>query len=164
MWMGIRKIAGLAMLLGLSALVLTACGSGDDTTTTTARPVVSPATADHLAKLSDRIASDLDAGDTCHAAHAADDLHAAVEDSDLPANSGPASTRSPATWSTRSTVRRLHRRPSPRRNRRSRSPTSRTMATSTVKVTITGTGRTAGTPTTAGTRATAGSCLPARRS
>ena len=89
MRMGIRKIAGLAMLLGLSALVLTACGSGDDTTTTTARPVVSPATADHLAKLSDRIASDLDAGDTCHAAHAADDLHAAVEDSDLPANVRP---------------------------------------------------------------------------
>ena len=89
MWMGIRKVAGLAMLLGLSALVLTACGSGDDTTTTTARPVVSPATADHLAKLSDRIASDLDAGDTCHAAHAADDLHAAVEDSDLPANLRP---------------------------------------------------------------------------
>jgi hypothetical protein len=89
MWMGIRNVAGLAMLLGLSALVLTACGSDDDTTTTTARPVVSPATADHLAKLSDRIASDLDAGDTCHAAHAADDLHAAVEDSDLPANLRP---------------------------------------------------------------------------
>ena len=90
MWMGIRKVAGMAMLVGLSALVLTACGSGDDTTTTTTvRPVVSPATADHLAKLSDRIASDLDAGDTCHAAHAADDLHAAVEDSDLPANLRP---------------------------------------------------------------------------
>ena len=89
MWMGIRKVAGLAMLLGLSALGLTACGSGDDTTTTTARPVVSPATTDHLAKLSERVASDLDAGDTCHAAHAADDLHAAVEDSDLPANLRP---------------------------------------------------------------------------
>jgi len=89
-WMGIRKVAGLALLFGLSALVLTACGSGDETTTTTtARPVVSPETADQLAKLSDRIASDLDAGDTCHAAHAADDLHAAVEDSDLPANLRP---------------------------------------------------------------------------
>ena len=90
MWTGIRKVAGLALLFGLSALVLTACGSGDETTTTTtARPVVSPETADQLAKLSDRIASDLDAGDTCHAAHAADDLHAAVEDSDLPANLRP---------------------------------------------------------------------------
>jgi hypothetical protein len=90
MWMGIRKVAGLAMLLGLSALVLTACGSGDETTTTTTtRPVVSPETADQLAKLSDRIASDLDAGNTCHAAHAADDLHAAVEDSDLPASLRP---------------------------------------------------------------------------
>ena len=33
--------------------------------------------------------SDLDAGDTCNAAHAADDLKAAVEDSDLPANLRP---------------------------------------------------------------------------
>jgi hypothetical protein len=89
MWMGIRQVAGLAMLLGAVALVLAGCGSADDTTTTTARPVVSPATADHLAKLSDRIASDLDAGDTCHAAHAADDLSAAVDESDLPANLRP---------------------------------------------------------------------------
>jgi hypothetical protein len=32
---------------------------------------------------------DLDAGDTCHAAHAADDLRAAVQESDLPANLRP---------------------------------------------------------------------------
>ena len=77
------------MLLGVMAVVLASCGSGDETTTTTARPAVARATADHLVKLSDRIASDLDAGDTCNAAHAADDLQAAVEDSDLPANLRP---------------------------------------------------------------------------
>jgi hypothetical protein len=49
-------------------------------------PPVSAETAGHLAKLSDRVASDLDAGDTCHAAHAADELRAAVQESDLPAS------------------------------------------------------------------------------
>ncbi|HSD24046.1 MAG TPA: hypothetical protein VLB79_06925 [Solirubrobacterales bacterium] len=87
--MGLRKAAGLWLLLALMACGLAACGSGDETTTTTARPAVSRTTADHLAKLSNRIASDLDAGDLCHAAHAADDLSTAVEDSDLPANLRP---------------------------------------------------------------------------
>ena len=77
------------MLLGVMAVVLANCGSGDETTTTTARPAVARAMADPLDKLSDRIASDLDAGDTCNAAHAADDLQAAVADSDLPANLRP---------------------------------------------------------------------------
>lgn len=86
---GIRKAAGLSLLLALAVIGLSACGSGDDTTTTTFRPAVSRETADHLAELSNRIASDLDAGDLCHAAHAADDLSAAVEDSDLPANLRP---------------------------------------------------------------------------
>lgn len=84
----IRRAAGFSMLLAL-AVALTACGSSSDTTTTTARPPVSRETADHLAKLSSRIADDLDAGDTCSAAHAADDLKAAVEDSDLPGNIRP---------------------------------------------------------------------------
>ena len=52
-------------------------------------PAVSAATAGRLGKLSDRIASDLDAGDICHAAHAADDLRSAVEASDLPATLRP---------------------------------------------------------------------------
>jgi hypothetical protein len=73
------------MLLALATLCLAACGSGSDTTTAPDRPAVSAATADRLAKLSDRIASDLEAGNTCHAAHAADDLRSAVEESDLPA-------------------------------------------------------------------------------
>jgi hypothetical protein len=86
---GIAKIAGLTMLFGVMAVVLASCGSADETTTTTARPAVTRATADRLVKLSDRIASDLDAGDTCNAAHAADGLQAAVADSDLPANLRP---------------------------------------------------------------------------
>jgi hypothetical protein len=85
----VRSAVGLSMLLALAAVALTACGSSSDTTTTTARPPVSRETADHLAKLSSRIADDLDAGDTCSAAHAADDLKAAVEDSDLPGNIRP---------------------------------------------------------------------------
>jgi hypothetical protein len=85
----ILEAAGLSILLALAAVALTACGSSSDTTTTTARPPVSRETADHLAKLSSRIADDLDAGDTCSAAHAADDLKAAVEDSDLPGSIRP---------------------------------------------------------------------------
>jgi hypothetical protein len=82
------KAAGLILLV-LVPVGLGACGSGSDTTTTPVRPAVSAATADRLAKLSDRIASDLDAGDICHAAHAADDLRSAVEASDLPATLRP---------------------------------------------------------------------------
>ena len=76
---------GLAILLALAALGLGACGSGGSDSTVAQRPAVSAATADRLAKLSDRIATELDAGDTCHAAHTADDLRTAVEASDLPA-------------------------------------------------------------------------------
>jgi hypothetical protein len=90
MSMGTRKAAGLAISLALVAMGVTACGSsGDDTTTTTARPLVSRATADHLAKLSNTVAANLDAGETCSAAIAADELKAAVEDSDLPASLRP---------------------------------------------------------------------------
>ena len=82
--------AAAALPACLAALSLVACGSaGEDPTTTAARPAVSPATADRLAKLSDRIATDLDAGDLCHAAHAADDLDTAVQESDLPASLRP---------------------------------------------------------------------------
>ena len=89
--MGSLRVAIPALFVCLGAVALAACGSGgeDSTTTATARPAVSPATADRLAKLSDRIATDLDGGDLCHAAHAADDLHTAVQESDLPANLRP---------------------------------------------------------------------------
>ena len=96
---GNLKAAGLVIVLALAALGLVACGSGGDGTTTADRPAVSVATANRLALLSDRIASELDAGDICHAAHAADDLRSAVEQSDLPASVRPG--RPPATRSTR---------------------------------------------------------------
>jgi hypothetical protein len=67
-------------------LAIGACGSSGDTPTVAQPPPIAPATAGHLAQLSDRVATDLDAGDTCHAAHAADDLRTAVEDADLPAS------------------------------------------------------------------------------
>jgi hypothetical protein len=86
----IRKAAGLATLLALAPIALAACGSsGDDTTTTATRPAVSAATADRLAKLSDRIASNLDDGLTCDAAYAADQLKDAVNHAELTATLRP---------------------------------------------------------------------------
>jgi hypothetical protein len=84
MFLGTRKAVAPLALVALIAGGLSACGSGTDTTTTPpAPPPVSASTADHLAKLSDRIATDLDAGETCSAAMAADDLKAAVAEADL---------------------------------------------------------------------------------
>jgi hypothetical protein len=86
-----RSLVATALLL-LAVLGLSACGSGADTTTTApavTQPAVSRETADHLAKLSDRVASDLDAGQTCSAAYAADDLKSAIEESDLPSDIRP---------------------------------------------------------------------------
>jgi hypothetical protein len=83
MWMGNLKVCGATVTVVLAVLALSACGSGN-AGPDPVQPALAPATADELAKLSDRIASDLDAGDTCHAAHAADDLKAAVEQADLP--------------------------------------------------------------------------------
>jgi hypothetical protein len=82
---GKLRAAGLTVLLALVALALGACGSGGEGSTVVQPPPIAPETAGHLAKLSDRVASDLESGDTCHAAHAADDLRAAVEDADMPA-------------------------------------------------------------------------------
>jgi hypothetical protein len=90
MWTGTRKAVGLAIALGLAALAIVGCGSSaDETTTTPPQPALSAETADHLAKLSNRIADDLDAGDTCSAAYAADNLKSAVEDADLSASLRP---------------------------------------------------------------------------
>jgi hypothetical protein len=76
----------LSAVLGLG---LAACGSSGDPTTTVKPPPVSASTADHPAKLSNEIASDLDAGLTCDAAHAADDLQAAVDEAELDASLRP---------------------------------------------------------------------------
>jgi hypothetical protein len=88
---GNRKAVSLATTLALIAVGGTACGSADDDTTTTPppRPLVSRETADHLAKLSNTVAANLEDGDTCSAAIAADELKAAVEDSDLPVSLRP---------------------------------------------------------------------------
>jgi hypothetical protein len=84
MLMGTRKAVAPLALFALLAGGLSACGSGADTTTTTPpSPPVSASTADHLAKLSNRIATYLDAGDTCSAAYAADQLQDAVQHADL---------------------------------------------------------------------------------
>ena len=85
----VGKAAGPIILLALAALALVACGSGGGETTKPQPPPVSAATAGHLAKLSDRVASELDAGDTCGAAYAADQLHDAVSSADLPATLRP---------------------------------------------------------------------------
>jgi hypothetical protein len=84
------KAAGAALGLAFAALVISACGSGDEATTTTPPPPpVSASTADQLAKLSNRVATNLDAGLTCDAAYAADELKAAVEEADLSASLRP---------------------------------------------------------------------------
>jgi hypothetical protein len=74
---GISTAFGAALALALT-LALSACGSGSG------NQAVSAHTANRLAAVSDEIASDLDAGDTCTAAHRADDLVAAVRSADLP--------------------------------------------------------------------------------
>ena len=84
MRIGAQKAVAPLALLVLFGAGLAACGSGTDTTTTPPAPLpVSASTADNLAKLSERIATDLDAGQTCSAAMAADDLKAAVAEADL---------------------------------------------------------------------------------
>jgi hypothetical protein len=77
------KAGATAIGLALATLAVAGCGSDDEETTTTPPPPVSAATADRLAKLSNRIATNLDAGLTCDAAIAADQLMAAVEEADL---------------------------------------------------------------------------------
>jgi hypothetical protein len=89
MWMATRKAVAPLLLLALGATGLAACGGAGEDTTTVKPPPVSASTADHLAKLSNRIASDLDEGATCDAAIAADEFKAAVEDADLAATLRP---------------------------------------------------------------------------
>jgi hypothetical protein len=80
------KAAATTLAFGIATLLIGACGSGGEGTTVVQPPPIAPDTAGHLARLSDRVASELDDGDTCHAAHTADDLSAAVEDANLPAS------------------------------------------------------------------------------
>jgi hypothetical protein len=61
------------------ALGVGACGSGNDSESAEPPPPISVATARQLASLSEEIATDLEAGDTCTAAARADDLADAIE-------------------------------------------------------------------------------------
>jgi hypothetical protein len=78
---GNSKAAALSILLGCAALAA-GCGTDDPATTTQG---VSKATANQLADLSEQVATELDSGDTCSAAHSADDLSQAIADANLPA-------------------------------------------------------------------------------
>jgi hypothetical protein len=73
------KPAAGAVALGLVGLTLGACGSSGEGETTTQPPPISATNANRLAGLSDEIATDLEAGETCSAAYSADDLKDAVE-------------------------------------------------------------------------------------
>jgi hypothetical protein len=86
---GTRKAIAPLLALVLAALGAAGCGSGDDDTTAPKPPAITADTADHLANLSDRIATDLDAGETCDAAYAADQLKDAVNHADLAATLRP---------------------------------------------------------------------------
>ena len=90
MRMGIRKAAAPVIVLALAGVAAAGCGSDGETPTTAPKPPpISAATANHLAELSERIATDLDAGETCDAAYNADQLQSAVEDADLAASLRP---------------------------------------------------------------------------
>lgn len=81
---GNSRAAVPAIALALAGVGLLGCGSGAGGPVTTAAPALSSSTASHLATLSDHVAADLDAGDTCTAAHAADELASAVQSAQLP--------------------------------------------------------------------------------
>jgi hypothetical protein len=86
MGMANPKAMGAAAAIALAvAVVLAACGSEEDPASTQTVASLPAGTAERLARQSERIADQLDAGDTCTAAHSADDLAAAVDGADVPA-------------------------------------------------------------------------------
>jgi hypothetical protein len=82
---GNLRAAGLAISLALVALALSSCGGSSDETTATAPPPISAADAQHLAKLSDQVADNLDVGETCSAAIAADQLANGIDEAHMSA-------------------------------------------------------------------------------
>jgi hypothetical protein len=81
---GNSRARALVATLALATMpAIGACGSGDEPSEP-AEASLSSATAEELALESERIAAELDAGDSCAAAHRADDLDAAVAEADLP--------------------------------------------------------------------------------
>ena len=84
MWTRNKVVVGAA-IAALAALALAGCGSdGGPSTVVRTSPPIGRTTANHLASMSEKVAEDLDAGETCSAAIAADELASAVDDADLP--------------------------------------------------------------------------------
>jgi hypothetical protein len=81
---GKLRAAALAISLAAASLALVACGSSGDGSEAPPKPAIPTATANRLASLSDRVASDLDDGELCTAAGEADDLLDAVQEANLP--------------------------------------------------------------------------------
>jgi hypothetical protein len=77
--MGVGAVIVLAAGWGLAG-----CGSDDPQPNETAAQLSTP-TANRLAGQSERIADQLDSGDTCGAAHSADELDGAVAEAEIPA-------------------------------------------------------------------------------
>ncbi|MGH2983080.1 MAG: hypothetical protein ACRDK5_02310 [Solirubrobacterales bacterium] len=84
------KAMGVGAAIALAAsFSLAACGSDENPSPTETAVSLRAATAERLAERSEEIADQLDSGDTCGAAHSADDLDAAVADADIPAELRP---------------------------------------------------------------------------
>jgi hypothetical protein len=84
--MSIRNKAVVGVAIAATAvLALAGCGSGGGPSTVVrTSPPIDRTIANHLASMSQKVADDLDAGETCSAAIAADELASAVGDADLP--------------------------------------------------------------------------------
>ena len=79
---GKGNVLGLAIALAGGAALLAGCGGGDDEAA--ASGSLPAKTAEELAGMSDGIGDALEAGDTCEAAHQADELKSAVSEADIP--------------------------------------------------------------------------------
>src|SRR5262245_45009967 len=84
MWTRKKVVVGAA-IAAMAVLALAGCGSdGGPSTVVRTSPPIERGSANHLATMSEEVADDLDAGETCTAAIAADQLASAVDDADLP--------------------------------------------------------------------------------
>lgn len=81
MSVGKFRALGSAIALAAAAAVLGGCGSDGGDAAGGSLPAD---TAEELAAMSDGIADALEAGDTCDAAHRADELQTAVSEADIP--------------------------------------------------------------------------------
>jgi hypothetical protein len=80
-----RKAMGVATVALAAALSLSACGSDETPSPTTTAASLPAEASERLAKRSEEVAEKLESGDTCGAAHKADELDAAVAEAEIPA-------------------------------------------------------------------------------